>query len=413
MIRSILKSGRAGALFLAFLLTFAAAFADALSDFTSSKSINAPQASVYIVDLKTGRELVAHNTDKPLIPASIMKSVTIATLLEKVGPGYRYVTPVYLEGPVKDGTLAGNILIEASGDPSVNTGHAPGSDNMVTEIVNALRKLGIRRVEGSVVIDESRFPGPAVNPLWSEGDLPHSYGTGTHGFNFEDNSSGKRSVADPGAVFRSRLVSALGREGITVGSKPLASPGKKTLLGEHRSETIDEIMRSCMMRSDNQFAEAFLRLVGETYGKEGSTAEGAKRQTEHWKKRHADMVGVKIVDGSGLSRSNRVTTRFMADMLSKMAANPYYASFFPLAGQEGTLRKFLKDTPLDGFIAMKTGSMNGIQCYAGYKLDEDYQPTHVVVVMLNEMSDRAGAKRQVERLLLRTFLNDKDYTTYE
>lgn len=387
--------------------------ADALSDFISSPAINAPQTSVYIADLKNDTELVAHNVSTPLIPASIMKSVTIATLLEKVGPRFRYATPVYMDGPVSDGVLEGNLVIAASGDPSINTRHAPHSEDLVNEIVSALKNLGITEIDGGVIIDESDFPGPAVNPGWASGDLPHSYGTGTHGFNFEDNASGKKSVKDPGGVFKTRLNAALSKAGINISGNVRNAGSKRTLLGEHRSETIDDIMRSCMMRSDNQFAEAFLRLVGKTYGKNGSSAEGAACQTEHWRKRKANMEGVKIVDGSGLSRSNRVTTAFMADVLKKMADNPYYASFFPLAGQEGTLRSFLKDTPLDGWIAMKTGSMNGIQCYAGYKLDENYAPTHVVVVMMNEMKNRQAARRQVEKLLLRTFLTDNEINTYD
>ena len=93
----------------------------------------------------------------------------------------------------------------------------------------------------------------------------------------------------------------------------------------------------------------------------------------------------------------------MTDVLCKMSSNPYYASFFPLAGQEGTLKKFLVGTPLEGYIAMKTGSMKGIQCYAGYKLDENYTPTHSVVVIMNEMGDRAQARKAVEQMLLKTF----------
>lgn len=53
---------------------------------------------------------------------------------------------------------------------------------------------------------------------------------------------------------------------------------------------------------------------------------------------------------------------------------------------------------------MKTGSMKGIQCYAGYKLDEDYAPTHVIVVMLNEMPNRSAAREAVARMLLDTFV---------
>ena len=115
------------------------------------------------------------------------------------------------------------------------------------------------------------------------------------------------------------------------------------------------------------------------------------------------MAGVNIVDGSGLSRQNRVTANFMAHVLADRAKNPYYASFFPLAGQEGTLKNFLAATPLEGYVAMKTGSMNGIQCYAGYKLDDDYVPTHVIVVIMNELRDRTRAREAVKTALLKIF----------
>lgn len=377
--------------------------ADAISDFAESRAINAPSSAVLVVDLKTGKELAELNKDKPLIPASIMKSVTTATLLDKTGANYTYVTPVYFTGRVNGDMLTGDIIVEASGDPSINTVHDPHTADFVGEIVDALRDKGIREIKGSIIIDERNFPGPAVNPTWGSGDLPHAYGTGTHGFNFEDNASGKKSVKDPAALFTSRLRSALANVGIPIGDSAVNPDGARHKLTVHRSAPIDEIMRSCMMRSDNQFAESMLRLVGKKYGKEGSSEEGARKMTEHWQHNKAHMEGVKIVDGSGLSRSNRVTARFMVDMLTRMSHNPWYASFFPLAGQEGTLRKFLAGTQLDSWIAMKTGSMTGIQCYAGYKLDENYAPTHAVVVILNEMADRGAARQEVEKLLLEIF----------
>ena len=86
-----------------------------------------------------------------------------------------------------------------------------------------------------------------------------------------------------------------------------------------------------------------------------------------------------------------------------MSEDVDYVSYFPLAGQEGTLRGFLKGTDLDAYIAMKTGSMSGVQCYAGYKLDDDFAPTHVVVVMANDFSNRASLRRAVANLLLDIF----------
>lgn len=390
-------------LFILLLIGLRSVLADALADFTESAAINAPFTSVLVQDLKTGEILAAHNERKPLVPASIMKSVTTATLLEKVGPKYRYETPVYVTGSIENGVVDGNLLVVASGDPSINTTHNPHTADFVTEIVDALIRAKVTRVNGTIVIDEADFPDPAVNPTWAAGDLSQAYGTGTHGFNFEDNAKGKSSVKDPAGVFKVKLRKAMDDAGISMGQSEIESNGKRKLLVRHQSATIDEIMRSCMMRSDNQFAESMLRLVGDKYGGIGSSAKGAEEQFKFWRSKNADTDGIVIVDGSGLSRSNRVTARFMGDMLKSMHRNPYYASFFPLAGQEGTLRNLLAGTDLEGYIAMKTGSMNGIQCYAGYKLDDDYVPTHVVVIMMNEMKDRAAARKQVEKLLLEIF----------
>lgn len=161
-----------------------------------------------------------------------------------------------------------------------------------------------------------------------------------------------------------------------------------------------------MVRSDNLFAEAMLRTYGKLSGGNGATDDAAMRATGQWKKEGLPMSGVQIIDGSGLSRSNRVTADFMTALLASRSDDPTYASFFPLAGQEGTLRKFLAGTPLEGYVAMKTGSMRGIQCYAGYKLDDDYVPTHTIVIIMNEITgSRETAKKAAQRMLLEIFAN--------
>lgn len=159
-----------------------------------------------------------------------------------------------------------------------------------------------------------------------------------------------------------------------------------------------------MMRSDNLFAESMLRTYGKVGGGDGSTKDATIQEMILWQEKELPLEGVEIVDGSGLSRSNRMTANFMSELLKNMSDNPHYASFFPLAGQEGTLKKFLADTPLDSYIAMKTGSMRGIQCYAGYKLDDDYKPTHVIVIIMNDLpANRDKAKQAAEKMLLSIF----------
>lgn len=83
-----------------------------------------------------------------------------------------------------------------------------------------------------------------------------------------------------------------------------------------------------------------------------------------------------------------------------------YVSFFPRAGKDGTLRGFLAKTPLVGSVALKTGSVSAVQCYAGYKLDADGKPTHVIVVLVNGFfCPRKQVREATETLLLDLFDN--------
>lgn len=188
-----------------------------------------------------------------------------------------------------------------------------------------------------MLIDETAYGGTPRPASWHPSDFKEAYGTGIHTFNFENNANGRKSVENPSRVFMSRLKRALSAEMITIDGKDLGE-GKRTLLFDRVSPPVDEIMRSCMMRSDNMFAEAMLRTYGKLEGKDGSTETAATRELAYWTDRDMPMEGVEIIDGSGLSRSNRVTADFMTGMLGVMGDNATYVSFFPLAGQEGTLK---------------------------------------------------------------------------
>lgn len=376
---------------------------EALDLFVGSGAVDVNASAVVIIDLASGKMVENHNEDSPLLPASVMKSVTIASLLQKSGIDYRYHTLAYALGDIYDGTLHGDLLIVGSGDPSLNSSKAPITDDFTRQLVDALKESKVSRIAGTITVDESIFPGPATHPTWAAADLKHSYGTGCHGLNFENNSHGSASVANPAAVMIARLMEKLAVEGIIVEENKKLKRGNPIQILDHESAPVDEIMRSCMMRSDNLYAEAMLRTLAVLSDKDGSTDEGAVLSASIWRERGLPMNGVVITDGSGLSRSNRLTARFLAEVLCSMSDNVDYVSFFPLAGEEGTLKNFLKDTPLAGYIAMKTGSMNGVQCYAGYKLDEDYVPTHVVVVLMNNFKSRAVAKDACGKMLLSVF----------
>lgn len=377
---------------------------EAVNKFVDTPRLPKGSMAVLVTELPSGKALASYNTDMPLTPASIMKSVTIASASDVMKIDHEMVTPVYIDGKVDhDGVLAGNLIIEGCGDPSVNTKKWPASEDIVAEIVDALRKEGIKEIKGNVIIDESALAGASTPPGWASGDLATYYGTGNHAFNYSDNASGKKSVHNPDAVFVRDLKTAMEKQGITLGGVRMEG-GKRKVILRHKSAPVKEIMRSCMQRSDNMFAESLLRQFGKHEGLDGSTPSAASHEMEYWRQRRVPMDGVKIVDGSGLSRANKVTADFMEGVLRSKQDDVEYVSFFPLVGQEGTVRSFLSETPLDSYIAVKTGSMNGIQCYAGYKLDDDFAPTHCVVVIVNNFScDRAYLRKAISQMLLDIF----------
>lgn len=380
-----------------------------LDKFLNSKSITSGSTAVLVQDLATGNTLVAHNADRPLLPASIMKTVTIAGLLNEKGPDERFHTYVYADGPIKGNAINGDLLIMGGGDPTLGANCAPESADIADEIIATLQHKGITAINGNLRVDTSLYTGPACPPSWASADLNEAYGTGCHALNFRRNATGSRAVKNPEAVFLSYLSSRLRGAGITiagtskVGKEGLTDIDGATELLDHVSDKYAEVMRSCMMRSDNLFAENLLRTFGLARGKEGSTEAAAAEMLEYWKDAGIPTKGVTLIDGSGLSRSNRVTANFINGILTKLGDNEEYASFMPLAGQEGTLQDFLKGTDLDAYVAMKTGSMKGIQCYAGYKLDEEFAPTHTIVIIMNDIGVRSAARKAAEDLLLGLF----------
>lgn len=371
--------------------------------FLDSPAIDPDYTTLLITDLATGKVLASHMPDKGMTPASALKAVTVATLFNQCDMDDVFETPVYREGPVRDGVLEGNIIVKGSGDPTINAGCAPESQNIVTEIVDALKHEGITAVNGRIVVDNTLFTGPSQPESWGS-NRNTWYGTGSHAFNFRRNRNGSNSVKDPGAVFTNALRKAMKDAGIEYVGEELEVSSPRRQLLVHRSAPMDEIMRSCMMRSDNLFAECLLRYMASRNGRDGSTRKGADMVKEYWRKKGIMRDNIEIADGSGLSRGNVVSARFLTDVLAKMKDEPYYASFFPLAGEEGTLKRFLKGTPLQAYMALKTGSMNGTQTYAGYKLDDNYEPTHTVVVLINKLPlSREGARKATEKLLLEIF----------
>ncbi len=139
---------------------------------------------VLVVDAKTGSPLYEHNADRLVMPASVTKLYSCATALAAYGPDFRFETPVYRRGEVKDGLLRGDLILVAQGDLTLGgrttkdgrmafkdhdhiyANFPSGSESEVTDtdplaglkdLARQVKEAGVKRVRGDVLIDDRLF----------------------------------------------------------------------------------------------------------------------------------------------------------------------------------------------------------------------------------------------------------------
>ncbi len=121
--------------------------------------------------------------------------------------------------------------------------------------------------------------------------------------------------------------------------------------------------------SDNFVAEMVLKGLGATIAERGSTAAGAKVVRSTLREAGIRLAGLRIADGSGLSRFDRVTVRALADILRAGTLDPHIGEIFvsslAVAGRSGTLKARLATGPTRGRVHAKTGTTNRASALAG------------------------------------------------
>ncbi len=160
-------------------------------------------------DLATGKVVYSLNANKLFVPASTTKTLTEGTVLAKLGADYRFHTIIYRTGTLdKKGTLKGDLVLVASGDPNLSNriqpdntlsfvdedhsygGPAVAGDPLavIKELAKAVAAKGIHKIEGRVLVDASLFP-----------DGGHEGGTGVVVSSVVVNDNVIDLVATPGA----------------------------------------------------------------------------------------------------------------------------------------------------------------------------------------------------------------------
>lgn len=145
---------------------------------------------IYVQDAASGVDLADMNSTLPVAPASNNKLVTTAAGLSLLGPDWHFLTKIFAGGPVKDGTLEGDLIVYGGGDPGMGGRYLPDK-NDVTGVLrkwaDELKKQGITRITGNIVADDSYFDDQYFHPNWYPGERAEWYSAEVSALSFNDN----------------------------------------------------------------------------------------------------------------------------------------------------------------------------------------------------------------------------------
>ena len=269
--------------------------ADRIEAITDVRAFNGALWGIYVQDLDTERVLYERNAYVPMMPASNMKLVTTAAALDVLGPGFRYQTRLYLDGPLAYGTLTGDLVVRGAGDPSF-IGRARDLAGVFGAWADSLHDAGVRNVMGTIRMDDDVMDNPSTRFVRTLRSAIRERGITIHGDGVEEYPPGVRPEYErmrPVASYR---------------SPPLAA-----FVGQTNTE------------SDNAYAERILRTVAAfVYPSPGPVRPGLRARAANpmLERFGIDPRDVVVADGSGLSRDNRLTALSTVSLLRGMHRHP-------------------------------------------------------------------------------------------
>lgn len=163
----------------------------ALQKFQNDPDLQNASWGFYAKSVKTGKVVAQYNARKSLTPASALKVITTATALEILGKDFKFETVLEYDGQIDaNGTLKGNVYVRGGGDPTLGAPRddlSKGYEAILQQWVAAIRKAGIKKIEGYVVGDARIFEEESVPPMWLWEDLGNYYGASSSGLSFHEN----------------------------------------------------------------------------------------------------------------------------------------------------------------------------------------------------------------------------------
>ncbi len=328
-----------------------------------AKGIGPQRTGAVALDLVTGKVVYAHNSAVGFVPASNEKLPVTFAALKTLGPGFRFPTEVRGQGSLgPDGTWNGNLVLKGYGDPTLSHWN-------LLELVRKIRALGIKRVTGMVIGDESFFDKERTAPGW-KASFYIAESPPLSALVVDRDWVNKRYSANPAYVTAKLFRTLLIRNGVKVAGKARSFAAGGKVLAVTLSARLDAILHAVDADSDNFSAEMLLKELGAVAGEGGTTADGAAVVREVLEQNHVPLDGVTIADGSGLSSLDRLTPQAIVSILQQCWENGALRSILvqamAVAGRSGTLEHRLLGPATRGSVIGKTGTTDLASVLSGF-----------------------------------------------
>jgi serine-type D-Ala-D-Ala carboxypeptidase/endopeptidase (penicillin-binding protein 4) len=339
-----------------------------------------------------GERLIGEaNSEIAVIPASTQKLLVAAVALDVLGPDHRFET--HARGvPLQDGVLAGNLYLVGGGDPVLwsddvedDLRYPAFNTTRFDDLADQLVEAGLVRIDGDIVGDGSRYDDEFVVATWDDTITRRDAGPYdallvndgrifASGYGLNPNQS---AASELNRLLAARGVQIVGR------NRAAETPEGLETLATIESVPLTGVIDQLLQTSDNNTAEMLLKELGVASAGEGSRPAGARVVTERLESWQIPVDGVTIDDGSGLSRANRLTCDAVVALLDRSPVAELLAASLPVAGRSGTLVEEFLDSPVEGELRAKTGTLSDVKALSGFTPDADGRPA-VFSVMLNE-----------------------------
>jgi D-alanyl-D-alanine carboxypeptidase/D-alanyl-D-alanine-endopeptidase (penicillin-binding protein 4) len=325
----------------------------------------APARSAAVAfDLASGTVLFEQNGDLPLAPASNEKLPLTYAALVRLGGGFRIETDVLGQGQ-QDGTQwTGSLVLKGNGDPTLSRAD-------LGVLAAQVKSMGIRSVTGGVSGDESAYDTRRIVAGWKPSFFIDE-SPPLSALVVDRARVGRVVTRTPALAAATAFRDALRKVGIVVDGpvRTAAAEEWSELLASVSSPTLGALVRFMDRESDNFTAEMLLKQLGLTELDRGTSAAGATVVMQTLAGAGVSMTGVRIVDGSGLSRLDRLTANALGSLLKVAWADPVVRpvllSALPVAGVNGTLQHRLLKPPARGRVLAKTGTTDTASSLSGY-----------------------------------------------